>query len=476
MQNYETCQIFTPDKVANLMMKLATKNIDFSKTRFLENSFGEGVFLIKIVEYIIDNANAKGMDNNMIANILENNVFGYEIDKELYFGTINKLNDIIEKNNIRNIKWKLYMEDSLKHDSDMKYDLIIGNPPYIKYSGLSSDNREYIKEKYEGCKIGRPDYYYAFIEDSLMRLSPVGKLVYLVPTGLFKNTHANVLRNLIKPHLTDIYDYKNNRLFPREISSKTFRNVTSTIIALDVKTNNNKINYYDMSISKPVKKTISKETLKDLWKFEEPIKRDNVFGDRYNIQISIATQLNKAFVLTEYIENKNTYYVDNIEIEKQFIYPASKPNSLRLSKEERIIFPYLVSENGKVDSIDNIDIYPGLKAYLTKFKSDLMNRKSDDKAKWYEYGRSQGIHNILGRDKLLLSTILTHQANIYYLNETDIPYSGIFITSKSEEYSLLDAKEILESKEFYSYAKKVGILVAGNSIRIKVQDIKNYTF
>ena len=35
---------------------------------------------------------------------------------------------------IKNVKWNLYCEDSLKKEFDFKFDYVIGNPPYLKQS------------------------------------------------------------------------------------------------------------------------------------------------------------------------------------------------------------------------------------------------------------------------------------------------------------------------------------------------------
>lgn len=476
MQNYETCQIFTPDETANYMLAIAEKKLNLLDVRILENSFGEGIFLTKITKRIIEIASNQKISKNEITMILESNIFGYEIDEKFYNHTMEKLNEIVDFHGVGPVRWNLFMRDSLKEELTNKYDLIIGNPPYIKYSGLSNENREFIKNKYEGCKTGRPDYYYAFVEDSIRRLTDDGLLIYLIPSGIYKNTHANKIRKIIKRDLSDIVDYKNNRLFLRKNSSISYRSVTSTIIVIDKKLKKDYIDYHDIAKKRNVVKQIPKKNLEGVWKFNELESKNILFGDKYNVQISIATQLNEAFVIKKYCEEDRFFLVDQYKIEKEFVFPAAKPNSLRSGRSEKIIFPYLVAENNRIENIVDIDLYPGLRDYLKQFKTDLENRKSDDGSSWYEYGRSQGIQKIIGKRKLVLSTILTHKANLYEVEDDCIPYSGIFITTKSDEYSLNKAKKILQSKKFFDYAKNVGILADGNSIRIKVQDIKDYTF
>ena len=81
----------------------------------------------------------------------------------------------------------------------------------------------------------------------------------------------------------------------------------------------------------------------------------------------------------------------------------------------------------------------------------------------------------MNREKLLLSIVVTKKVKIYELDKDTIPYSGIYIIPKKDK-TLKEAKEILESKEFFEYVKNVGINASGESIRITSSDINNYMF
>ena len=72
-----------------------------------------------------------------------------------------------------------------------------------------------------------------------------------------------------------------------------------------------------------------------------------------------------------------------------------------------------------------------------------------------------------------MSSIITKKVAIYELGKETVPYSGIYIVPKSN-IDLSKAKEILESEEFLKYVKNVGIQISGSSIRITVNDIKNF--
>ena len=56
-----------------------------------------------------------------------------------------------------------------------------------------------------------------------------------------------------------------------------------------------------------------------------------------------------------------------------------------------------------------------------------------------------------------------------------IPCAG-FMIIELDGHTLEDAKDILESREFYRYLRQIGIFTTGKSRRLTVKDIENYTF
>ena len=119
--------------------------------------------------------------------------------------------------------------------------------------------------------------------------------------------------------------------------------------------------------------------------------------------------------------------------------------------------------------------YPNAVHHLNIYKTELDKRQKDDQAEWFEYGRSQALAH-LKQEKLLMSTVVTKQVELYILDEETVPYSGIFITVKNSEFTLDDAVKILQNQHFMDYVQSLGISVSGNSKRITCKDINNYMF
>ena len=467
------CQIFTPENYVKELLDSVgyCKNI-VNKT-ILENSCGHGNILVEIVIRYIEEAIKLKYSNEKIKDGLENNIFGFEIDKNQFEKCINNLNLVTKKNGIQGVKWNIYNEDYLKSELNIQFDFIVGNPPYITYSDLSKDKRKFIKEAYETCRQGKFDYCYAFIEHSIKCLSNEGKMSYLIPSSIFKTVFGDKLRGFMSKNIVAIKDYTKEKIFDDAL-------VKSAIIIFDKKYTSKKIEYFDMCCNNRL--YISKKTMKGKWIFSNEFNvGNNRFGDYFKVSHVVATLLNKAYVINDnmYDDIEGYYKVGNFMIETGAVMPTATPRTIRYGKVEKIIFPYKYINNRLIKYEENefANLYPGTFSYLSQFKRELIERKSDKRSKWFEYGRTQALSGIKC-EKLLISTIITDKVYIYRLGEDCIPYAGMYISLRDEnqEYNLDFAKRILESENFIDYVKKVGINISGSSLRITSKDIEEFNF
>jgi len=469
MSAHEKCQVFTPLKTVDFILDEVDYTGDLFGKKVLESSCGEGAFLVRIVErYIIDCIEKKIPVKQIIVG-LETDIVGYEVDKSSVKKCIDNLNFVAQRYGLKNTKWNIRNEDSLKILEETKFDFIIGNPPYITYSNLRKDIREYIKMRFQTCLRGSPDYYYAFIEKGIYWLNSNGKMAYLIPNNFFKNQFAQALRNFIMPKLYKIIDYKSIQLFEKKLTS-------STIIFYD---NTKTIEYFDyVNMETNENKSIIKEQMDDKWNFESYIEHQNdlCFGDYFQASSSVATLLNAAFVISDYRIDGRFVIVKDKKIESSLLKNASSPRDLSGSKDKKIIFPYyFIGDNLKRYTNEEFwEQYPYAKEYLEQFREKLEKRNISKNVKWFEYGRTQAL-KYTHKKKLLLSTVVTDKVKIYELDRNSIPYSGIYIIKK-REISLSIAKGILESDRFRKYINSVGINLKGNSIRINAKVINEYRF
>ena len=283
---------------------------------------------------------------------------------------------------------------------------------------------------------------------------------------VFKNVFAEKLREYLLPSITTIYDFKTEKVFSKAL-------VATSILVCEKGKNTKQILYKNKDDKTNIK--IPKTSLKQKWVFkleEQKSKTTKLkFGDFFNAQISIATLLNKAFII-----KPDVGAVLNCCIEEDVIRPAKSPRNLSYAIDEQIIFPYYY-ENDKLMKYKPEEFekkYPVAFQHLKTFENELEKRNKDTSAEWFEYGRSQALSH-LNQEKLLISTVVTDNIKVYELTKEDIPYSGIYITSKNGT-SLEQAKQILNSKDFIEYVNNIGIQASGKSLRITPKDINNFEF
>lgn len=463
-QNRRKCQVFTPDNIIDLMLDTAEYRFNVIGKKVLEPSFGSGKIIKKIIFRYIDDAFRHNYSSSQIAIGLSNDIYGIELDKELYDKTIDELNNILIKYGISNVNWKLFNSDTLKIDINIKFDFIVGNPPYIEYRNINKEDRDYLKNKYVSCKYGKFDYCYAFIEKAINCLNKTGKMVQLVPNNIYKNVYGFALREKMKKHISLILDFPEQKIFNGFLTS-------SSIFLYDCNNNRSYFEYRNMTLK--INKFIDRDYLKDKWIFMDKtciLNKSYRFGDFFSASISVATLLNEAFVLNENQVNK---FYD----EQDIIRPASSPRGCRFCKKEYIIFPYYFLD-GKLKKITYDDFlykYPKVLKHLEYYKNKLEMRDKDKSSQWFEYGRSQALAH-LNQKKLLMSTIVTKNIEIYNLSKENIPFSGIYIVQKKNNLTLDYAQKILKSREFMEYVCNIGIRISGKSIRITSKDINNFEF
>ena len=254
------CQVFTPRSIVIEILNQVGYIEKLYGKKVLENSCGDGAFLVEIVDRYIIDCLKQNFSKDKIIYGLENDIYGNEIDEKHKVNCIDNLNRVARKYNVDCVKWNIAQNDFLKSSISEKFDFIIGNPPYITYSDLNKTTRSFIKKNFIVCSDGKPDYYYAFIEMSIKALADDGKLAYLIPNNIFKNRFADRLRIFMLPYLSVIIDYTTEKLFENKL-------ISSAIIICNGIKNNNDIQYVDKVKKREI--ILHKNSLANKWIFRK---------------------------------------------------------------------------------------------------------------------------------------------------------------------------------------------------------------
>ena len=172
-------------------------------------------------------------------------------------------NETIYKNilQLKNDKITIYNMDYLEYSTDIKYDLIIGNPPY--YVMKKEDvNKEYYKY-FEG----RPNIFILFIIKSLQLLNVDGILSFVLPKNFLNCLYYDKTRQYIHKYfqILHIIDCTNDKYI------ETQQDTIILIIQKKLLNNNDRyiinINNYIIFTNEENKKTLMKlyENSKSLW-------------------------------------------------------------------------------------------------------------------------------------------------------------------------------------------------------------------
>ena len=178
-------QYFTPKFVAKFMVSLISKP---KNALILEPSAGTGVFLTALVEAGYTNIDA------------------YEIDP-----TLPNYSPV-----------KITYKDFLEVKPEEKYDVIIGNPPYVRWKNIPKKWKDRFKNHsyWKSIMNGLSDLTYAFIYHSVNMLKPGGELIFITPIFWTETVHGGRLRNYLikRGHLELIINFNEMRIF-EEVSS-----------------------------------------------------------------------------------------------------------------------------------------------------------------------------------------------------------------------------------------------------------------
>ena len=466
------CQVPTPESIVTEMLDEIGYVSSLQGKKVLENSCGEGNFILEIAKRYIIEGLKKHLSVEAIKKGLEQDITGYEIDQKLLITCIDNMNSLAQSYGIYGVRWNIAQKDALKENDEAKYDFVIGNPPYLSYSDLDIDTRQYLKKSFTSCHNGKPDYYYAFIEKGLKCLSETGKMAYLVPGNFMKNHFSLELRNLLLQSLYKLIDYSHEKLFEGILTS-------SVILLCNKEKASLKVIYENRSYKH--RRTITKRNLEDKkWDFYHAQARNKrlvTFGDYFHASAPVATQLNQAFVIKQWEEDGN-YIICNkaYKLEKEIVRDAAGPAAYAAGRKEKIIFPYILEDGNliRISEKEFVTNYPGIAAYLSQFKSRLLNRCADNSASWFEYGRSQLLTHV-DQNFILSSTFVTNRPCVYMVEKGHIPYAGICIMRKGIR-SLKFAEAILRSDKFMQYVKSIGVCTNSGSYRISPRDINEFRF
>ncbi len=211
---HSTGTYFTPNFVADWMVQETIKifcKIESIKTRtnlkILDPAVGEGIFLSNFIIHSKNlSFNSKLADNYKFKERTPLNIelLGIDLNDKFVKQASKKIHkQINELKGTKNISAKIYTSDGLLELKKSKnlFDIIIGNPPYIRQESLSFSLKKelslFIQEIYPNISKSfsqQADYYLYFILFSLFALKDGGVLSFIVSTSWMNSKFGESFR------------------------------------------------------------------------------------------------------------------------------------------------------------------------------------------------------------------------------------------------------------------------------------------
>lgn len=482
--NKEKGTVYTPEPITSYMIEntvTAAQIINNPYIKIVDPSCGTGNILICCFKFLRnlykDNLNLinekNGLELKMQGideHIVKYNLYGFDIDDIAVKILVIDLYDLSKGCILKNI----FNKDFLVYENECKYDIVIGNPPYVGKKSIDNDYASYLKIRYKKVYRDKGDLSYCFFEKALENLNEGGKLTFITSRYFIESPSGEDLRKVLKEDSTidkmiDFYGirpFKNVGIDPLIMfitNNITVDNQIVIIKPLAVKGKKKKEFYNNVFLKAGNKfKTfmLNKKELDDTgWVLvDEKVKAIlNKIKQRKNIQLSnicnsyqgIITGCDKAFVL-----NKDTCLRRNIE--KDIIKPWIKSSYIEKNKISRQDSYIIYS-----DLICNPKEYSNAISYIGLQKEKLLKRRECQKGirKWYElqWGRNQ---NIFEGEKIIFP--FKASSNRFALDTGSYFSADVYALTIKEDaafnYDFL--LYILNSKiyEFYfkTFAKKLG--------------------
>lgn len=196
------------------------------EARVLEPSFGNGCFLLQIVDRLIVSWRNHQNSTSSPVEALKDSVRAVELHLETFYKTkkviVKKLigHGISNRDANQLVEAWLIQGDFLLEEKVEPYEYIVGNPPYLRQEAIPAPLLQEYRLRYK-TMFDRADIYIAFMERSLSLLALGGKLGFICSDRWMKNRYGGPLRNYIsKDYNLQIYvDMVGTNAFHNEVSA-----------------------------------------------------------------------------------------------------------------------------------------------------------------------------------------------------------------------------------------------------------------
>ncbi|EHC9034885.1 class I SAM-dependent DNA methyltransferase [Campylobacter coli] len=436
------------------------------------------------------------------------NMFEFSFDEKVAtkeFANLKK-----EYDNIFNLEsnhpfeWRFEFPEILDDDGNFKgFDLIIGNPPYIK----ENDNKDlFTNTKKLRTYQGKMDIWYHFVGRGFDILKNNGYLAFIATNNWVTNSGAKKLRNIVleESQILSLVDFSSFMVFdsasiqtmimqfqkikpPKNYEFHFAKITTQTPIYEDVinllkneKTQNNEILSINLTPKKFIDKTLNftksdyEELFNKIQKYgkfylEESEVAQGIVYPQENINKKSLEILGNNFYLGQGIQKLTNEEVENLNLlknEKILLKPIFESDNIQKYFVKRYNYFWVIYTNSSFKNPNSMDNYPNLKKHLDKFKKVIT---SDNKP--YGLHRARDEKFFTGSPRIVALRKCVGEPKFSYV-DFDCYVSATFYVIKTQRINVKYLTAILNSKLIAFWLKHKGKM-QGNNYQIDKEPLLN---
>lgn len=489
---------------------------------------GSGAFLNQALEFLmaehqyLDELSAKYNNDPLVLSdvensILENNLYGVDINEEsvhiaklsLWLRTaqrnrkLNSLNQNIKCGNSlidnpeisgeKAFSWQTEFPEVFNASSGSGggFDVVIGNPPYLRIQGLIDAYPELVNyyEKHFSSATGNYDIYVLFMERSMELINARGLVSFILPHKFLISEFGEGIRTFISENrlMKAILHFEENLVF--EVTTYTcilvlnkedkkkllFKHINPKEIVNPFKWE--EIKYKRLGAANWNLMSEKKIAVFDKLK-TQPFTAKDVFS---KIFVGLQTSADKIYMIdgtleNEFIKGYSSSLDEIVEIESGLMKPLLKGQDVSrykaLKNQYFVIFPYIIAENGSAIEMTETYIrenFPKAYEYLKRNEKELRGREKGkmDKEGWFLYIYPKSLTQF-EQQKIITPEIanypnMTFDDGIMYHNTKC--YSFILKNPGLQAYKYYLA--ILNSRLLWFYLSNTGYVLRGGYFTFK---------
>lgn len=453
-------------------------SVDIYKGKILEPSCGSGCFIVAIINKLIKTFKSQDKSAEEIIDYITENIYINDNDEiALKITEINIIGTLVDllieaKANNEKFTMKKLKQTSIdftrKDSFDEKFDVVIGNPPFVTMYGKRSRNMTEEKRAYFNTfdfvqnKKGNNKFNIAmfFVENGMKLLNPNGQLAYIMDISFFETAFLDLRKYIVKNYYIESIT----------TGLQEFENVASGQMLLNLKNTpryNDRIEVADFQTKR---KTIVNQSV-----WDNEITKYRFYIPLAGLTECINSKIEQCNLLEYYFPGKalRTCCALTGKTEEFIVDPSEETT--------HDVFPYIEGSKGLKGKFNK----PTISRYI-KYDYDLQIKLSNE---FKEELAAIGVKNkkrvTLGdKDAYLAPKVFIRQsANEIIATYSDEPYAAnnsiYILTTKSTD---VDSVKMLKytcgllNSELLTFFCKVNRIIRcdkGKTPQIKISDLKN---